>query len=571
MRQHRFLRMALRGRLETLMGVDADGSPVRYQWGAYGRMQNERMIHFINLGGTAEALSFCPLRDKGFFILKRPDERRVHPFEMSEKSMIRPSCETISALAKEYNTIPVCKEIYADVITPITLLRKLSALSSRFFLLESIEGGEKWARYSFLGFDPVMRTTCRDGVVTIENGETKTVRTQKPLDVLRGILSAYHAPSLPDMPPFTGGLVGYFAYAMIGYAEPELNIKRSGNDFDLMLFDKVIAYDHLKQKICIVVNMKADRVMENYGKAVTEIERIVRVIYDKQPLERLRTEARPQFTCNVSKEEYCDNVEKTKRYILDGDIFQAVISRRFESQYQGSLINAYRVLRTTNPSPYMVYMHVDDLEVMCTSPETLVRLQKGRLSTFPVAGSRPRGATDEEDRALEKELLADEKELSEHNMLVDLARNDLGRISGISSVAVMDYMMIHRYSKIMHIASCVESDIRPDCDALDAIESILPAGTLSGAPKIRACEIIEEMEKDPRGLYGGAIGYVDFSGNLDTCIAIRMAVKENGRVCVQAGGGIVADSVPESEYAEAANKAKAVINAIMGASEVDDE
>ena len=486
--------------------------------------------------------------------------------------MIRPDCETIERLTKTYSIVPVLKEICADVTTPITLLRKLAALSDRYFLLESIEGGEKWARYSFLGFDPVMRLVCKDGVVIITEGNSvKTVATQKPLEVLREVMSAYRAPSLPDMPPFAGGLVGYFAYAMIGYAEPVLNIKSAGNDFDLMLFDKVIAYDHLKQKICIVVNMKADRVMENYGKALSEIERIVRVIYDKQPLPRLRAEAKPEFTCNVSKEDYCKVVEKTKEYIFDGDIFQAVISRRFESEYHGSLINAYRVLRTTNPSPYMVYMHIDGLEIMSTSPETLVRLQKGRLATFPVAGSRPRGATDEEDKALEKDLLSDEKELSEHNMLVDLARNDLGRISSIGSVEVMDYMMIHRYSRIMHIASRVESDIRPDCDAFDAVEAILPAGTLSGAPKIRACEIIEELESAPRGIYGGALGYIDFSGNLDTCIAIRMAVKENGRVFVQAGGGIVADSVPQTEYEESGNKAKAVMDAILRASEVDDE
>ena len=486
--------------------------------------------------------------------------------------MIRPDCETIQKLARTYSTIPVCKEIYADVTTPITLLRKLATLSDLYYLLESIEGGEKWARYSFLGFDPVMRLSCKDGVVTIVEGETvRTVETQKPLEVVREVMSVYHAPSLPDMPPFTGGLVGYFAYAMIGYAEPVLKLKRSGYDFDLMLFDKVIAYDHLKQKICIVVNMKADRVMENYGKAVSEIERIVRLIYDKQALTRLRTEAKPEFVCNISRDDYCKVVEKTKEYIADGDIFQAVISRRFESEYHCSLINAYRVLRTTNPSPYMVYMHIDGLEIISTSPETLVRLHKGRLATFPVAGSRPRGATEAEDIALETELLADEKELSEHNMLVDLARNDLGRISNIGSVEVMDYMMVHRYSRIMHIASRVESDIKAGCDAVDAVEAILPAGTLSGAPKIRACEIIEELETGPRGIYGGALGYIDFSGNLDTCIAIRMAVKENGRVSVQAGGGIVADSVPELEYEESGNKAKAVMDAILKASEVDDE
>jgi anthranilate synthase component 1 len=373
------------------------------------------------------------------------------------------------------------------------------------------------------------------------------------------------------MPPFTGGFVGYFAYSMIGYAEPVLKIKTGVmDDLDMMLFDKVIVYDHLKQKICIVVNMNTERLLENYGRAVSEIERIAQLITSAGPLPRQRADKNVRFSCNVSKEEYCSLVEKTKEYIVDGDIFQAVISRRFESPYQGSLIGPYRVLRTTNPSPYMVYMHIDDLEIMSTSPETLVRLQNGRLATFPVAGSRPRGATEEADNALEKELLSDEKELAEHNMLVDLARNDLGRISNFSSVRVMDYLMVHRYSKIMHIASRVESDLRTDCDALDAIEAILPAGTLSGAPKIRACEIIEELEREPRGIYGGALGYVDFTGNLDTCIAIRMAVRKNGTVTVQAGGGIVADSVPETEYEEAENKAKAVINAILSASEVDD-
>jgi anthranilate synthase component 1 len=358
---------------------------------------------------------------------------------------------------------------------------------------------------------------------------------------------------------------------MIGYAEPVLKLQKGGgDDFDVMLFDKVIAYDHLKQKICIIVNMDTGHLMKNYGTAVSDIETIARMISNQQPVSSPRPGKAAEFTCNVTKEAYCAMVEKTKEYIVDGDIFQAVISRRFRSNYSGSLVNAYRGLRTINPSPYMVFMHIDDLEIMSASPETLVRLQNGRLSTFPVAGSRPRGATDEEDLELERDLLADEKELSEHNMLVDLARNDLGRISAFRSVRVADYMMIHRYSKIMHIASCVEGELKDGCDALDAIEAVLPAGTLSGAPKIRACEIIEELENCPRGIYGGALGYIDFTGNLDTCIAIRMAVKQNGKVVVQAGGGIVADSVPELEYEESGNKAKAVIQAILNANEVND-
>ena len=481
-----------------------------------------------------------------------------------------PDCDEILKMAPDYDIIPVCREIYADVITPITLLRKLAAVSKRYYLLESVEGGEKWGRYSFLGFDPVMRVKCSCGKVTIEKDGDETEKvTDKPLEVLREILKDYKAPRLAGLPPFAGGFVGYFAYAMIGYAEPKLNIKKGTfNDYDMMLFDKVIAYDHLKQKISIIVNMKTDKVMENYGKATAQIQDLANLIRSQQPADIPVSKSKIDFTCNVSKEEYCKLVEKTKEYIVDGDIFQAVISRQFSSPYEGSLINPYRVLRTTNPSPYMVYMKIDDEEIMSTSPETLVRLENGRLTTFPVAGSRPRGLTEEEDQELEADLLSDEKELSEHNMLVDLGRNDLGRISRFDSVEVTKYMMIHKYSKIMHICSQVEGDIKDDCDALSAIESVLPAGTLSGAPKIRACEIIEELESEERGVYGGALGYLDFTGNMDTCIAIRMAVKKDGRVYVQAGGGIVADSIPENEYQESANKAAAVMNAIKAAKEV---
>lgn len=504
--------------------------------------------------------------------------------------MMIPACDEILSLSDQYDIIPICREVYADVVTPITLLRRMAERSSRFYLLESIEGGEKWGRYSFLGYDPVMRVTCRCGKVKIESSTDEAPSQQTaadhPMDVLRGILRRFQSPRLKGQPPFTGGFVGYFAYAMIEYAEPTLHISRGeANDFDLMLFDKVIAYDHLKQKIQIVVNMKTGRtqgtsggwekkgpeyLMKEYGRACEDIQEMASLINQTAPLARLSSAERPSFTCSVSKEEFCRTVERTKEYILDGDIFQAVISRQFTSPYEGSLLNAYRVLRTTNPSPYMVYMNIDQDEIISTSPETLVRLKDGRLTTFPVAGSRPRGADEEEDRRLEEELLADEKELSEHNMLVDLGRNDIGRIAEFGSVEVTEYKMVHRYSKIMHICSQVEGNIRPELDSCSAIEALLPAGTLSGAPKIRACEIIEELEGLPRGIYGGALGYLDFTGNLDTCIAIRMAVKQAGRVTVQAGGGIVADSVPELEYEESANKAGAVIQAIMQAGEVDD-
>lgn len=484
--------------------------------------------------------------------------------------MSTPDVENVKVLADQFDIVPVQEEIYADVVTPILLLRKIAKSKKNYFLLESVEGGEKWGRYSFLGYDPVMRVTGKEKEVVIEEkGKKKTIETEDALQVLRDILSEYKAPKVEGMPPFAGGFVGYFAYALIAHAEPKLSIKRGEfADFDLMLFDKVIAYDHLKQKIVIVVNVRTDGDIEaNYAKAKADIKGIISLIRDNSPLPEEPVYDKVNFTCNVTKEEYTEIVEKTREYIFDGDIFQAVLSRRFVSDYEGSLINPYRVLRTTNPSPYMVYMNMDDVEIMSTSPETLVRLQDGRLVTFPVAGSRPRGKDEEEDNALVEDLMADAKELSEHNMLVDLGRNDLGRISKFGSVEVTKYQMIHKYSKIMHICSQVESDISDDKDAIDAIKSVLPAGTLSGAPKIRACEIIDELESEPRGIYGGALGYIDFGGNMDTCIAIRMAVKKNNKVYVQAGGGLVADSKPEMEYQESANKAKAVMLAIENAKE----
>lgn len=492
--------------------------------------------------------------------------------ERKGKRMLRPDSDTIMKLAKKYSVIPISRELFGDSTTPIAILRKLAQKSSRYFLLESVENGEKWGRYSFLGCDPVTRVTCRKSgrVVIEENGKKRLTETDRPLEVLRDILKDYKAPVLPELPPFTGGLAGYFAYSMIGYAEPVLDI-RTGDfaDYDVMLFDKVIAYDHLKQKLILIVNMKTDRVLENYGKAAAELEKLAALTRQELREAECFEKEEIRFTCATEKEDYCRQVERTREHIRNGDIFQAVISRQFQSPMKQSLLNAYRVLRTTNPSPYMVYFHTEDVELMCTSPETLARLDKGMLTTFPVAGSRPRGRTEEEDRQLTEELLRDGKELSEHNMLVDLGRNDLGKISRFGSVEVTEYQMIHKYSRIMHICSQVEGEIRGERDALDAIEAVLPAGTLSGAPKIRACQIIEELEQEPRGIYGGAIGYIDFTGNMDTCIAIRMAVRKKDVVYVQAGGGIVADSVPEKEYEESGNKAAAVIQAVICAGEAE--
>ncbi len=473
--------------------------------------------------------------------------------------------EMVKEYEKDYDIVPISKEIYADVITPITLLRRIASKYNKYYLLESVESGEKWGRYSFIGYNPKMRLSCKKKHIVVEKeGEREEYDVDDAFDVIRNVLKDMKSPRIEGLPTFTGGFVGYFAYSSICHAEPKLKIKDSEfNDFDLMLFDKVIAYDMLRQKLILIANAKTKGdINANVKTALDSLEDMKNMIKENVNIQEEAPYKDVDFKCNVTCDEYCDIVEKTKEYIKDGDIFQAVISRRFESDYKGSLINPYRVLRTTNPSPYMVYMNLDDVEIMSTSPETLVSLENGRLTTFPVAGSRPRGKDEEEDNKLTEELLADEKELSEHNMLVDLGRNDLGRISKFGSVEVTKYMMIHKYSKIMHICSQVEGNIEDGYDALDAIKSVLPAGTLSGAPKFRACEIIDEMESEPRGIYGGALGYIDFGGNMDTCIAIRMAVKKNDKVYVQAGGGIVADSVPINEYEESKNKAMAVMNAI---------
>lgn len=485
--------------------------------------------------------------------------------------MAYPEYEALKQYEKDYKLIPICKEIYADVITPITLLRKLAEVDNQYYLLESVEGGKQWGRYSFLGFHPLLQLSCKNHIVTVKSGVIETKKTDaSALEILRNYLKEYKAPRIEGMPSFTGGFVGYFSYEMIGYAEPKLKLKENDcNDFDLMLFDKVIVYDHFKQKINVIANYQTKEGEKGYHAAELELEKMIHLITDTRPFVKLKTEEAPEFICNTSKETYMEMVEKTKDYVREGDIFQGVISRKFEAQYEGSLLNAYRVLRTTNPSPYMYFIANNDLQIAGTSPETMVKLLDGKLTTFPVAGTRVRGKTKEEDLALEEELLADEKECSEHNMLVDLARNDIGRISKYGSVKVEEYMQIHRFSKVMHIASVVTGFLREDKDGCDAIAAMLPAGTLSGAPKFRACEIIDELEPASRGIYGGAIGYLDFSGNLDVCIAIRTAVKQGNKVYVQAGAGIVADSNPETEYEECGNKASAVIEAIKRASEVN--
>lgn len=485
---------------------------------------------------------------------------------------MKPSLSTVQELAStgQYKVLPVSCEILSDFITPIEALRVLKQVSTHCYLLESVAEHEKWGRYTFLGYDPKLEITCLDGQMKAGNIR---LTTQDPSQVLRQILADYKSPRFDDLPSFTGGLVGYFSYDYLGYSEPSVRVPvqdtEAFQDLDLMLFDKVIAFDNFRQTIVLMVNMALDDPETNYHKAVLELEQMAHLLRTGQrkqePAGRLLGEVTPLF----DKETYCNMVERAKHFIREGDIFQIVLSNRLSAPFEGSLVNTYRVLRTLNPSPYMFYFSGTDVEVAGASPETLVKLENGVLHTFPLAGTRPRGKTEEEDRALEESLLSDAKELSEHDMLVDLGRNDLGKISKFGSVQVERLHSMERFSHVMHIGSTIRGELAEGKDALDAVAAVLPAGTLSGAPKIRACQLIGELENNKRGIYGGAIGYLDFTGNMDTCIAIRIAYKKNGTVFVRSGAGIVADSVPEKEYQECINKAQAVVNALKRAGEVE--
>ena len=471
---------------------------------------------------------------------------------------------------KEYTLAPISMEILSDFITPIEAIRILKAASTHAYLLESAKANENWGRYTFLGFEPELSISCIDGKMNVDG---KEFECSDPTNYLRDLLKKYKSPRISSLPPFTGGLVGYFSFDFINYKEPstKMNIDDSEGfkDIDLMLFKDVIAFDNVKQKIILITNIELDKDLNvEYEKALKRLNSIKELLHTgKKSFEggKLLGEVTPLF----SKDEFSKMIGKAKHHIKEGDIFQIVLSNRLQANFEGSLFDTYRVLRTVNPSPYMFYFSGTDVEVAGASPETLVKLEDGILHTFPLAGTRPRGKSEKEDKELEAELLADEKELAEHNMLVDLGRNDLGKISKFGSVFVEKFHSIERYSHVMHIGSTVRGEIRPEYDALNALEAVLPAGTLSGAPKIRACQLIEELENNKRGIYGGAIGYIDFTGNMDTCIAIRLAYKKNGKVFIRSGAGIVADSDPDKEYMESINKAGAVVDALKKAQEMN--
>ena len=489
--------------------------------------------------------------------------------------MIFPSFDRVKAIAPGYDIVPVYMEILSDVRTPISVLKVLKQVSSHTYLLESADNSNHWGRYSFLGYDPKIELFCKNHTMTIKDGTTRTFECSNPAAEIRNILSQYKSPRLEELPTFTGGFVGYFACEYIRYTEPTLDFPTPDddsamvNDVDLMLFDKVIAFDHYKNKIYLIANISTRDLERNYNKAELELKTLADLVVNGKEADVPKGVLKTEFTSEFTKDEFEAVVKKTQHYIKEGDIFQCVVSNRREAEFEGSLLNAYRVLRTLNPSPYMFYLSGGDVELTGASPETLVKLTDGKMYTFPIAGTMRRGKNEAEDLAIEEKLINDEKELAEHNMLVDLGRNDLGKISKFGTVKVEALHMLQRFSHVIHITSTVSGDMQDSKDALDAIGATLPAGTLSGAPKIRAIEILHELEKSPRGVYGGAVGYIDFSGNMDVCIGIRMAMNKGGKVYVRAGAGIVRDSVPESEFNETLIKGQSMISAITDAQEVE--
>jgi anthranilate synthase component 1 len=496
--------------------------------------------------------------------------------------MYTPEAKEVLRLSKEFNLIPVVRTLMADTETPIRVFQQFYQ-EKRAFLLESVEGGVKWARYSFIGTDPFLMITAKNGVTKIESQQETKQPTEKPIEVLKGYLRAYNSPSLPGLPRFTGGAVGFFGYDLLQYYEKLPAHKVDDlqmNDIQFMFCDQVIVFDHFKQQLKIIANVHVPfqgtdaQIVAAYEATCAKIDETIERL--KRPLPALSMSQQPipddvelgEVKSNLTKEQFIANVEQAKEYIRAGDIFQVVLSQRFEITTDVSPLHVYRILRTMNPSPYMYCLKMDDEVIVGTSPELLVRVEDEKVETRPIAGTRPRGKTPEQDQAYELELLADEKERAEHLMLVDLGRNDIGRVAEFGTVKCDTFMQIERYSHVMHIASSVSGKIAKDKDFFDAFISCLPAGTVSGAPKLRAMEIIAEVEKEARGAYAGAIGYLGFSGNLDTCITIRTIIFKNGKAYVQAGAGIVWDSVPESEYQETINKAAGMLKSIRTAEQV---
>lgn len=484
-----------------------------------------------------------------------------------------PTIEEIKENFDGYRLVPVFYEILSDTVTPIRIYKALSENEENAFILESVDNKEKWGRYSFIGVNPKLEVKITNHMAeVISKDDTVNEIIDNPVQFLSKIMEEYKTPRLKNKPNLTGGLVGYFGYDTVRYMEkklvniPEDDLKMP--DCDLFMYDELVAFDHLSNKIIVIINIDMqDDIERQYYDAEERAKNIIAKIenYSPKATEKELPNTDYKVKSNVTKEEYMANVEKAKDYIVNGDIFQVVLSQRFEIDNPPESFDVYRMLRATNPSPYLYFFKNKKYEIAGASPEMLVNVTDRIVTTKPIAGTIGRGVTEEEDKAFERQLNSDPKERAEHTMLVDLGRNDVGKVSKFGSVEVTSFMQTERYSKVMHLVSDVQGTLRDDKNAIDALLAVLPAGTLSGAPKVRAMEIIDEMENKKRGLYGGTVGYLGFDGNIDTCIAIRTVLFRNNKAYVQAGAGIVADSVPEKEFVETQNKALAVINAIREA------
>ncbi len=494
--------------------------------------------------------------------------------------MLTPSETQFEALAaKNFNMIPVCREVAADLETPVSAFLKIER-GHYAFLLESVQGGEKWGRYTFLGTEPAMVLRARgQRMEVVRPGRADEVRSvADPFEALRREVKRYRAPEVEGLPRFFGGAVGFLAYDIVRYFERLPNVPHDDlglPDLHLMFTDTLLVFDNVRQTLKIIAGVAPQEFGSTgaaYRAALDKIDRIAVRLAEPVRLPRLAGEnngAEPPITSNQTREGYMRMVEAAKEYIAAGDVIQVVPSQRFEAPLRVHPFNIYRSLRTVNPSPYMFYLHLGDHALAGASPEVMVRLEGREITLRPIAGTRQRGADEAEDMRLERELLGDPKERAEHVMLVDLGRNDVGRVATIGSVEVTELMVVERYSHVMHIVSNVRGQLREGCDAFDAFRATFPQGTVSGAPKIRAMEIIDELEPARRGVYAGAVGYFSYTGNMDTAITLRTLLIKNGRVYIQAGGGVVADSDPAAEYEESVNKAKAMVRALSAARELE--
>lgn len=484
--------------------------------------------------------------------------------------MHKPDLETFRSLAEEAELVPVYREIVADLDTPLTIFAKVASQDSHAFLFESLEGGEKWGRYSFIGFDPLMTFTSSGDQMEIRSNDRVETRTGNPLHELRSLLASFKAHQAESLPRFFGGLVGYLGYDMVRFMErlPDTHEPLDLPDSSFMVPRTVLIHDSFKQKLlivnCVVLKEGEDPAVK-YHEACRQVDEIAARL--KQPMdydfvESPSGEHEHEFSSNMAEKSFREMVRAAKEYILAGDIIQVVLSQRFHTETGLSPFALYRALRHINPSPYLFYLQLGDVIQIGSSPEILVRLENNEIELRPIAGTRPRGETDAEDRELEEELLADPKERAEHLMLVDLGRNDAGRVAKPGSVEVRDLLVIERYSHVMHIVSGVHGLLADGRDQFDVMAACFPAGTVSGAPKIRAMEIIEELEPERRGPYAGAVGYFGFSGNMDFCITIRTFVMRGKDLWIQAGAGIVADSDPVKEFEETLNKARGLRRAV---------